>query len=449
MSCRHMLKNLRRYPVGEIWFIMDRIFLDIRVSIISLLALFFSLIAGSLQAAEVLTWQQCIDETKQAHPDLYSALAVIQQAESDRNITGGARLPKVTSSISTRRDGTTEKGGSASSLYSYSLSAQQLLFDGRKTSSQLSSNEEAIKASRFNYDIVASSVRYALRSAFVQLLKAQDMVGLTREIAERRRTNVRLIGLRYQGGREHSGSLAQAQADLAQAEFEYAQAARGLQLAQSKLASALGRDARSPVMVKGSYSTAFYSEGKPDFPVLARNNPSFRELEARSKAAHFDLDAARHAFSPQLYLTGSAGRNTVDSAPFDAFDWQAGLNLAVPIYEGGIGKAKVQKAMAVVSQQNADEKSGYLQLLDTLEESWKNYLDAFQTVAVKKKYLSAAVERSIIANAQYSNGLLSFNEWVIIENNLVSAKKEYLNAEANLLTAEAQWIQAKGGGLDG
>jgi outer membrane protein TolC len=423
--------------------------LTMKTRLILFLVMLCSVTSSPIQAEETLTWQQCVQEAKSAHPDLFSALAVIRQAEADKRITGGARLPKITSGISAQRDGTTENGGNASSLYSYSVTVQQLLFDGRKTSSLLSSNEEAVKASRFSYDAVSSDVRFALRSAYIQLLKAQDLVGLTAEIAERRRTNVRLIALRYQGGREHSGSLAQAQADLAQAEFEYDQARRGLVLSQSKLTSALGRDARMPLRVKGSYTTAFYSEGQPDFAALARNNPSFRELESKSRAAHFDLDAARRAFSPALYLTGSTGRSTAEKLPVDALDWQAGLNLSVPIYEGGIGRQKVVKARAVENQQNAVEKSGYLQLLDALEESWKNYQDAMQSVAVKKRYLSAALERSTIANAQYSNGLLSFNEWVIIENNLVSAKKDYLNAEANLLTAEAQWVQAKGGGLDG
>ncbi|NTU96872.1 MAG: TolC family protein [Chlorobiaceae bacterium] len=428
---------------------MDKIFLAVRVSIISLSALFFFHVPESLRAEETLTWQQCVEETKQAHPDLYSALAAIQQAEADKNITGGARLPRVTSSVSVQRDGTTEKGGMASSSYSYGVTAQQLIFDGSKTSSLVSGTEETIKASRYSYHTVSSRVRYALRSSFIQLLKAQDLVGLTREIAERRRTNVRLIGLRYQGGREHSGSLAQAQADLAQAEYEVAEAGRSLVLAQSKLASALGREARASLRARGSYTTSFLAEGTPDFTFLAGNNPAFLELEAKRKAARFELDAARHAFSPELYLSGSVGRNTVDSDPFDAFDWNAGLSFTLPIYEGGIGRAKVSRAMAVVSQQNAEVKSGYLQLLDTLEESWKLYQDAVQAVTVRKKYLAAAIERSTIANAQYSNGLLSFNEWVIIENNLVSAKKEFLNAEAELLTAEAQWIQAKGGGLDG
>ncbi|NTW57194.1 MAG: TolC family protein [Chlorobiaceae bacterium] len=420
-----------------------------KTRILLLLAILPLIVFSPLHAEETITWQQCLDEAKQAHPDLYSALAIIQQAEADKNITGGSRLPQLSSSVSTSRDGTTAKGGSASSNYSYALTGKQLFFDGGNISSRISSNEEAIKASRYNYDVVSSGVRYALRSAFIQLLKAQDLVGLTREIADRRRNNVRLIGLRYQGGREHSGSLAQAQADLAQAEFEFAQAQRGLQLAQSKLASALGRSNRTPLRVSGSYTTGFYAEGRPDFSSLAKNHPSFRELEVKSKEAHYDLEAAKHAFSPQLYLTGTAGRNTVDSSPFDAFDWQAGLSLSVPIYEGGAGKAKVSKAMAVVSQQNAQEKSGYLDVLDTLEECWKNYQDAVQSVGVKKKNLAAAQERSNIANAQYSIGLLAFNEWVIIENSLVNAKKDYLNAEANLLTAEAQWIQAKGGGLDG
>ncbi len=418
-----------------------------RISLLLVMPLMLAF--SALHAEETLTWQQCIAETKQAHPDLYSALASIQQAEADKSITGSALLPKLTSSISAQREGTTDNGGSSSSSYSYSLNARQLIFDGHKISSQVSGNEESIKAARFNFSTVSATVRYALRSAFVQLLKAQDLVGLTREIADRRSRNFRLINLRYKGGREHSGSLAQAQADLEQAQFEVAQAERGLLLAQSKLASALGRNVRSPLRISAAYTTSFSSEGKPDFANLARNNPSFQQLEAKARTAHFELDAAKSAFYPELYLSSSAGRSTIDITPFDALDWNAGLTLSVPIYEGGAGKARVSRARAVVSQQNAEVKSGYLQILDTLEESWKNYQDAVQAVSVKKKYLAAAMERSTIANAQYSNGLVSFNEWVIIENNLVSAKKDYLNAEANLLIAEAQWIQAKGGGLDG
>ena len=418
-----------------------------RTKIYLLLLFFFFVTASSLHAGELLTWEQCVSEAQQAHPDLYSALAILQQAEADKQITGGAMLPQLSSTVNSLQNGTTVS--SSSSALSYSLNAQQLLYDGHKTSSQVASNTEAIKAAQYNYNAVSANLRFALRSAFTQLLKAQDLVGLTVEIADRRKNNVRLISLRYQGGREHIGSLRQAEADLAQAQFEVSQAKRGLVLAQTTLASALGRDTHKPLKVHGLLQVSDMTEGKPDLAQLAKNNPLFQQLGSKSKAARFDLDVANSAFSPQLYLTSSVGRIAYDRLPVDAVNWSAGVTVSVPIYEGGSGRARVAKARAFLSQQNAQEKSEYLLLFNALEQSWKSFQDARQSVVVQKKQLEAAVERSTIANAQYSNGLVTFNDWVIIENNLVSAKKNLLNAEADMLIAEAQWIQSKGGTLEG
>ena len=409
--------------------------------------LLFSLLALPLYGADSLTWQQCVSETREAHPDLASALALLQQAEADTRITKGGIFPKLSLGLSSQERGVANAG--SSSLFSYSLSAQQLLFDGGKTSSQVAGSKEAIKAAQNNYSAVSANVRFALRSAFTALLKAQNLVGLTVEIAERRQKNVRLITLRYQGGRENIGSLRQAEADLAQATFEVAQAERGLVLARTTLASALGRDLRQPVTVKGAFTASFLTSQKPELAPLAKKHPLYLQLDASSRAAQYEFDAARHAFFPQLYLTSSVGRSTPDRWDFDGVDWSTGVTLSLPIYEGGSGGGRAAKAQAVARQRNAQQKSGYLQILDVLEQSWKDFQDARQMVVVRKKFLDAAVERATIATAQYSNGLISFNDWVLIEDNLVSAKKGFLNAGADMLIAEAQWIQSKGGGLDG
>ncbi len=57
-------------------------------------------------------------------------------------------------------------------------------------------------------------------------------------------------------------------------------------------------------------------------------------------------------------------------------------------------------------------------------------------------------ERATISEAQYSSGLISFDNWIIIEDDLVMAKKSYLEVQANALLAEANWIQAKGGTIE-
>jgi len=122
--------------------------------------------------------------------------------------------------------------------------------------------------------------------------------------------------------------------------------------------------------------------------------------------------------------------------------------MSLPIFEGGSRKARVSKARAAFNQTQADERSGRDGVLLTLEEAWADFQDAIDKVRVEQKFLEATGERGRIAQAQYSTGLISFDNWTIIEDDLVRAKKSFLDAQANALVAEANWIQARGGILD-
>jgi outer membrane protein TolC len=84
----------------------------------------------------------------------------------------------------------------------------------------------------------------------------------------------------------------------------------------------------------------------------------------------------------------------------------------------------------------------------TLERTWKELQDVIDKVEVQQKFLEAAEERARITQAQYSTGLISFDNWTIIEDDLVNAKKSFLDVQANASVTEATWIQAKGGTLD-
>ncbi|MDP8304937.1 MAG: TolC family protein [Candidatus Chlorobium antarcticum] len=422
-----------------------------RIVVFVLLLVCVLLPFASLQAEEVLNWEQCVVEARSNHPDLQSAIASIRAAEEERKIAGAGLLPSLSIQGGVVESGYTGSGaGSPGARYSYALSLGQLIYDGGRNSRLAGAAGEGIKEAESSSEAVSADVRFALRAAFTSLLKAQDYVTLAADIQGRRQRNVRLIGLRYRAGREHIGSLRKAEADLADAEFEVSRASRGLGVSRSALSTAMGCGSGSASLrVRGSFIALEPDAPTPDFMALAASSPLVRRLEARTRASEYALGAARSAFSPELSLSSSIGRSAVDDWNPDESEWRAGLDLVVPIYEGGSGRAGVARARAVVSREEADLKSGLHGMLDLLEERWKLYMDARQYVAVRKKFLEAAVERAAIANAQYSNGLISFDDWVIIEDSLVSAKKEFLNAGANLLVAEAQWIQSKGEGLDG
>ena len=400
----------------------------------------------SASAVETLTWEQCITEAAAHHPDLQSADQSILQAQAQREIVRGGLLPLVSASAGGDHFSST-RGPSSGSL-SYGVNASQLLFDGAKTGSQVQAAAENIKSSRYSRDAVSSTTRLALRAAFVQLMTAQQQVLLAAEIAQIRRQNLRLIGLLYKSGTENIGSQSKATADLAEAEFEVAQAKRGLELAQVVLNTVLGRDTFSPLRVSGQFAVSENTRIVPDFDSIVHENPVYLNRVSQKESSRYSLQAARSAFMPSVSLSTVVGNSSFSQLPPDRTDWQVGVNVAVPIYEGGSGRAGVSKARAVLNQLSYDEKSAYFSIRRSLELAWKNFLDARENVSVQKKYLYAASDRARIADAQYSSGLVTFNEWTIIEDNLVSAKKSFLNAQSNLLITEANWVQAKGGTLE-
>jgi outer membrane protein TolC len=417
---------------------------DKRFFIILLLCLLA--LPGLARAEEVLTWEDCVTEALKNHPDLIAAEEKVKQAKSDKGIALSGILPQFSSQLS----GSTSQSasGSTTDAYAYAVTGQQLIFDGFKTIDDIKSASKTLTAQEYDYLVISSDIRLNLRVAFATLLRAQELIAITEDIASRRQQNLELVQLRYEAGREHKGALLTAQADLAQAQFEVAQAKRNLSLVQRELTKELGREKKLTFEVKGVFEIeeVDYAE-KPDFEFLAVSTPFLKELIAKKEAARLDYSSAKADFFPQIYVSGSFGKTHTKWPPQDD-QWSAGVTVSLPIFEGGSRIAQLSKSKSLLKQAQADERSGRDSVLVTLEETWKNFQDAIDTVLVKEKFLEAAQERAKIASAQYSQGLIAFDDWVIIEDNLVNAKKNYLDAQASLLTAEADWVQAKGGTLE-
>lgn len=394
----------------------------------------------------LLTWEDCVRAAELNHPDLVSAAQQLKQVEADKWITQSAMLPQVSTELSgqTSKISTSEEYKES---YSYGISGKQLLFDGFKTSNDVGADKEEVRASHYNYAVVSSNVRLTLRSAFVELLRAQDLIFITESIAKRRKQNLELVELRYEAGREHKGALMTAQADFTEAEFDIKQAQRNLLLARIKLVKAIGWQRQLSIKAEGEFVIFESERNIPDFEYLTDNTPFLEELIAKKEAARYGLKSANSDFFPQVYVNASYDKTGIKWAPRTR-EWMAGVSVTFPLFEGGRRVAQVSKQEAKMMQAYADERSGRDSVIVTLGETWVGLQNAIDTVTVQEKFLDAAQERSKIALSQYSSGLLNFDNWIIIEDELVRTQKLYLDAQANMLIAEARWIQAKGGILE-
>ncbi len=265
------------------------------------LFIFLNITSGNLMAQEVLTWDECIGEAAKNNPDLIAAEQQIKQSEASKKITASTLYPQVDASLSaTTARNDTGISNSSGDTYTYGVTGSQLIFDGLQTINNVKAAGQNIQASKQNYRFTSATVRYNLRSAFVGLLRVQNMLRITQEIFNIRRENLQLITLRYESGLENRGALLTAEANLADAKYQISQARRQVEVAQRNLIKAMGRQQFGSLKVQGDFQVRDSAKAKPDFESLAANNPSLQQLIAQKNAAEFNLKSTYGAFAPTL-----------------------------------------------------------------------------------------------------------------------------------------------------
>lgn len=433
----HFNPDTHRVTVGRLVLVMMRVALILFAS---------GLTWQPLHAADVpLSWEACVREALTTHPDLLSAREQLNQAIADKDIAGSPALPQISAGVNSSRSDSDDQHGSTS--HGYNISGRQLLYDGRKTSHRVAAAQATITSRQYAYDVASSRIRLQLRVAFVDLLQAQELLAISREIAGRRRQNLDLVQLRYEAGREHRGSLLSARANVAQAEYEIQSSEREIELARWRLAKELGRDRGESISITGAITTPEITPVLPDFDSLALENPFLKELIVQKDIALSSKKSMKSEFFPQVYADASAGRNDSEWPP-ERDQWSVGVSLSIPLFEGGSRFAELKKAESRIRQAQAQEKSGYHDTIYTLFTAWTDLQNAIDRVAVGNAFLTASEERAKITQVEYSNGLISFDNWAIIEDDLERDRKVFLAYLTDALIAHAYWIQARGETLE-
>lgn len=399
--------------------------------------------AHATGAAERLVWEACVQTAAQYNAELRAARDNLRAAEHQTRAAFGGYLPQLSGSAGyTKSDSSGASSGTAT--YSASVSATQNLFAGFKdqaTVEQAEANRASVEA---GLRLAKAKTSFDLKSAFASLRHAQDNLRLAEDIIRRREENLRLVELRFEGGRENKGSYFLSKAALAQARFERLQAQHAIRVAQEQLARALGRDAAAGLEVGGDVPVAPPPE-RVDLAALLARVPEREQALAQEKSAEAGVRLARAGLLPSLDLTGTTGRQGEDWFPGDKRN-SVGLSLTVPIYSGGKDYYATRGAAASLAAAQAGRENTERLLMTKLQQAHTGYVQAAEKLKVDEEFVEAAAARAEIARSKYNNGLLSFEDWDIIENDLIARQKTLLVSRRERVIAEATWEQAQGGG---
>ena len=411
----------------------------IRFFPLNIVIMVFLVFPSSGFAETRMTWKECVEITLKNNPSLQAARESYSAAKADLDSARSGYYPQVSADAGYAHT----KNGSSQNDYSYSLSARQLIFDGFSTRAQVGIARQGVMEQENSYIVTSAETRVNLRSAFIELVRAQEFFSIARRITERRRDNYELVRMRHEAGKEHRGSLLMAEANLAKARADEVQAGRKIALARRNLITQMGINEGLNREAVGALEISAKDEAEPDFQSLAKTHPSLRVMAARREAARCNLDVATAGHYPSVYASASAGK-TGSGFPPSNTDLSVGLSASMPLFEGFNTVSRISKARAEYSKLVAEERNERSSVILALQQKWTDFRSAIDTVAVEEEYLKAATERAKIAEAQYSIGAIQYDNWVIIEDDLVNIQKSSIEARANALVAETKWLGSQG-----
>jgi len=416
---------------------------SLRLIPISMLVLTLSVWAGP---STVLSWEACVQEAAAGNPELRAARASLEAAGYTAEGAYSGYLPQLSAGA-----GYTDTSGSAASTttsdttYSTSVSLSQNLFAGFQDRAKIAQGAANREVAAAGLAAAKAKLSQDLKSAFVGLRYAQDNVILTENIAHRREENLRLVELRFESGNENKGSYLLTKASLAQARYDNLQAQQNLASAQAQLDRVLGRGETGGLEVRGDIPLS--EPGKaPDFRELARQVPDYQQAAAQQKSAEAGVTLARSGLYPSLNLSGSVGR-TGDNWYPDGTHRSVGLNLNVPLYSGGRDYYATKSAVSSLEAAASNTDTAEHQLAVRLKQTHASYVESVEKLKVDQAFLDASMTRADIARTKYNNGLMTFENWDIIENDLIQRQKSFLQSQRDRVVAEAAWEQAQGKGV--
>ncbi len=397
---------------------------------------------------QTFDWQSSLSQVINNNPELQGAKESYESIKVQEGAAKSGFLPNLSAGVSSTQSYNAPLSSQSQRSEAANLTVSENLFSGFSDLSKFREAQQNSLIANFQYRQSKAKISSDFRIAYASLIYAQESVHLAQTIMARRKENLNIVQLRFASGRENKGSVLLSEAYLQQAVYDSIQADLQLEVARNSFSQVLGLSiSESKISVEKDIPKNDLLEYQDfDFKKLATLTLEYQKAVAQSTASQFSFEQSQAAFYPSLDLTGTLGKT--DSVFPPANDrWSIGLSLTIPIYSGGRDWANKESAKYRKLSADINQATVSYQAIVKLKQAYLQYKLAIEKVKVDEKFKLAAEMRSEIAKKKYNNGLMSFEDWDLVENDRIQREKSNLLSFRDRIVGQANWEQTQGIGL--
>ena len=394
--------------------------------------------------ARTLSWTEAVELAQKNSADLQAATETYQAALAAESSAASGFLPK----LSANMRGTHSGSSTTSSQFSYGadLSLTQNLFAGFSDYYSYKIKKMTTEQALLDLKIAQARLSQELKQTYSEAYYTQVNKKLTENILKRREENFKSVQLQYEIGRENKGSLLLSQSYVEQAKYDVMRADNEADSTLENFRRYIGLPDTEEIVLENNIAKEESSPQTPNFKELSQVNYTYLKAKNEASSAEMTYQQSRSRFIPSLNFSASYGYTDTKFFP-EKDNWSMGLTFSIPIFDGFADMATYRSNFSKSQSSSYSLKNTELIVLRDLKKSFYEYAESLQKEKVDNSFNQAAILRADIARNKYKNGLLSFEDWDIIESDLIQKQKEILLSEKNRILKQSNWERAQGIGV--
>jgi outer membrane protein len=425
------------------------------------------LLLGSLglmaSAAEADTLREALAKAYASNPTLTGARAGQRANDENVPIAKSRGMPGLNLSGAYTENIQTSSSASPARQIGGRLNFDVPVYQGGAVKNAVRAADSRVDAGQANLRGTEASVFSQVVAAYMDVLRDEAIVGLNRSQVKVLRTNLEATRDRFEVGDLTRTDIAQSESRLALAQSQLEGAESNLIASRERYVQLVGDepgDLQQPPPLPNLPATSDLAVEK-----ALSSNPDLIAAKKNQDAARYDIGVARAARMPKVSLVADKsyanflnslqsfipGFNTSQTSE----NATAGVQLTLPLYQGGAPSAQVRQAQArssqAIEQMIATERSVIAQTRSAFASlQASNAVIVSSEAAVKASALSLEGVRAenTVGNRSILDILNAEQEYLNAQVQLVSARRNAYVAGFTLLAAMGQ-AEARDLGLDG
>lgn len=335
--------------------------------------------------------------------------------------------------------------------YVASVTGSQLVYSGGRVGAALEIAGHYEDAARLNVEEAVADIELQVETAYYGALLARELEAISRAAVEQAEAFLEQERLRQKSGAASELDVMRAEVALENLRPQLVQAKNASELALLNLKRLVGLPLQQALELTTPLERPAETErALPEPGAALRRRAALEAAERQVAIREQQVRIARRAFLPTVSLHMTYGRQLYPTSPFDfsgeaSTDWNAGVSVQVPVFDGLKRKAEVEQAEAELEQ----ARLRAAQLRETVELQYEQAKGererALAAISARERTVAQAERVYDLTELRYRRGLATQLEVSDARLALLQARTNLAQALSDYHVADAALVRSLGG----